>query len=56
MIQESPIMGQVNALMLRPKTDKELLEEFTDAVYDLKQEFALIYDDTTRNCKKLIFN
>ena len=54
MIQESPIMGQVNALMLRPKTDKELLEEFTDAVYDLKQEFALIYDDTTRNCKKLI--
>jgi hypothetical protein len=54
MIQESPIMGQVSALMLRPKTKEELIEEFTDAVYDLKQEFASIYDDTSRNCKKLI--
>jgi hypothetical protein len=54
MIEESPIMGQVNALMLRPKTKEEIIEEFTDAVYDLKQEFALIYDDTSKNCKKLI--
>lgn len=54
MIEGSPIMGQVNALMLRPKTKEEIIEEFTDAVYDLKQEFALIYDNTSKNCKKLI--
>ena len=54
MIEQSPIMGQVNALMLRPKTKEEIIEEFTDAVYDLKQEFALIYDNTSKNCKKLI--
>ena len=54
MIEEAPIMGQVNALMLREKTDKELLEEFNDAVYDLKQEFISTYDTTSKNCKALI--
>ena len=54
MIAEAPIMGQVNALMLREKTDKELLEEFNDAVYDLKQEFISTYDTTSKNCKSLI--
>jgi hypothetical protein len=54
MIQESPIMGQVNALMLRPKTEKEIIQEFEDALYDLKQEFASVYDNTKKNCKKLI--
>jgi len=54
MIEESPIMGQVNALMLRPKTEKEIIQEFEGALYDLKQEFASVYDNTKKNCKKLI--
>uniref|UniRef100_A0A6C0JKS2 Uncharacterized protein n=1 Tax=viral metagenome TaxID=1070528 RepID=A0A6C0JKS2_9ZZZZ len=42
------------ALMIREKTQQELLEDFNNAVYEVNVEFKKAHQATAMNCKKLV--
>jgi len=42
------------ALMIKPKTEEQILEEMRDQIYDINEEFKKTYQDTKKNCKKLV--
>jgi hypothetical protein len=44
----------IAALMIQPKTQEQILEEMRDQIYDLNEEFKKTYQDTKKNCKKLV--